>query len=165
MPLARLCGVESCCLYDYFDFNFLFSLLVYCSHLTESLHPSMPYQEAFLWRYILSIMTASVLSSGLLTFILRGIYNRYFHPLRSFPGPFWSSITDLSKLSALSCSDITAFSLRLHRDYGLYLRRQELLIFRQALMSVSRYHRPYRSKPFVVQQCADDTFSVSQKRG
>lgn len=23
------------------------------------------------------------------------IYNRYFHPLSVFPGPFWGSITDL----------------------------------------------------------------------
>ena len=30
-----------------------------------------------------------------------GIYNRYFHPLRSQPGPIWASLTDFYKLYAL----------------------------------------------------------------
>ena len=83
----------------------------------------MSCQETFPLRNVLLVGVVSVVLLSLLIFIVRGIYNRYFHSLREFPGPFWSKITDLAKFSAISCSDITTYSLRLHKDYGMDLRR------------------------------------------
>lgn len=50
--------------------------------------------------------------------VLRGVYNRYLHPLSKTPGPFWASITDLYKLSALWSGDVSEFAIRLHQRYG-----------------------------------------------
>lgn len=54
----------------------------------------------------------------LVVFVLLGIYNRYFHPLRNIPGPFWSSVTDFYKIFVLSSQDVTQLSLKLHERYG-----------------------------------------------
>jgi len=52
------------------------------------------------------------------TFVLLGLYNRYFHPLRNILGPFWSSVTDLYKLFVLSSHNVTELSLELHEKSG-----------------------------------------------
>ena len=83
----------------------------------------MSYEGAFSWRLTLTVTLTLIILTGILIFVIKGIYNRYFHPLKDIPGPFWSSITDLAKLSALSSSDITAFSLELHQRYGMISRR------------------------------------------
>ena len=54
----------------------------------------------------------------ILAFLLKGIYNRYLHPLRRFPGPFWASVTDFHKLYILSSSDLTNLFLDHHKKYG-----------------------------------------------
>ena len=54
----------------------------------------------------------------LLIFVFSGVYNRYVHPLRHFPGPFWASVTDLYKLYLLYCCDITSLTLAQHERYG-----------------------------------------------
>lgn len=59
-----------------------------------------------------------VLSACLMVFITLGVYNRFLHPLRNIPGPFWSSVTDLYKLFVLSIHDVSKFSLKLHDEYG-----------------------------------------------
>ena len=71
------------------------------------------------WRYMLTAIVLVITLASILTFVIRGTYNRYFHPLKDVPGPFWNSVTDLSQLSVLSCSDLTAFSLELHQKYGM----------------------------------------------
>ena len=70
------------------------------------------------WPCVFTVIFVAGLLATFLIFLVKGIYDRYFHPLQDFPGPFWGSVTDLSKLSALSTSDITAVSLELHRKYG-----------------------------------------------
>ena len=70
------------------------------------------------WSLRLSQSSLGILFLPLSTFVVRGVYNRYFHPLKDFPGPFWSSVTDLYKLYVLSSHDVTTFSLELHEKYG-----------------------------------------------
>ena len=79
---------------------------------------NMSDQQTCSWQFLVIVMFFAIFAS-IPIFIINGVYNRYFHPLAGFPGPFWSSITDLAKLSALSSSDITAFSLELHQKYGM----------------------------------------------
>ena len=52
--------------------------------------------------------------------IYNALYNRYFHPLHRFPGPFWGSVTDLYHTYLLSTSQVHLKQLRLHQAYGLY---------------------------------------------
>jgi len=54
----------------------------------------------------------------ILSFVSKGVYNRYLHPLRHFPGPFWASVTDFHKLYLLSSSDLTSLFLGQHKRYG-----------------------------------------------
>ena len=70
------------------------------------------------WYFSLTCSLIFSLLPCLVVFVLLGIYNRYLHPLRNIPGPFWSSVTDLYKLFVLSSHDITQFSLKLHERYG-----------------------------------------------
>lgn len=48
------------------------------------------------------------------------LYNRYFHPLHRFPGPFWGSVTDLYHTYLLSTSRVHLKQLKLHQAYGSY---------------------------------------------
>ena len=48
------------------------------------------------------------------------LYNRYFHPLHRFPGPFWGSVTDLYHTYLLGTSQVHLKQLRLHQAYGSY---------------------------------------------
>lgn len=45
-----------------------------------------------------------------------GFYNRYFHCLKNFPGPFWGSVTDLYLFYHLVA--IPTHGLELHQRYG-----------------------------------------------
>ena len=51
---------------------------------------------------------------------LKGLYNRYFHPLRKFPGPFWGSVTDFYKLFIISKMDAHTRGVEMHKKYGRY---------------------------------------------
>ena len=46
------------------------------------------------------------------------LYNRYFHPLHRFPGPFWGSVTDLYHTYLLGTGQVHLKQLRLHQSYG-----------------------------------------------
>ncbi|KAI8865998.1 hypothetical protein GQ42DRAFT_110166, partial [Ramicandelaber brevisporus] len=50
------------------------------------------------------------------------IYNRYFHPLRHIPGPFWSSLFPGLKLYDTSLKRAPFHSLELHERYGPVVR-------------------------------------------
>ncbi|KAH8593870.1 cytochrome P450 oxidoreductase [Bisporella sp. PMI_857] len=69
---------------------------------------------------------SSVLQSAvaLFTFYLLSVavYNRYFHPLKDFPGPFWASITSLWYYRAIITSDYKSYQLEIHRKYGPNVR-------------------------------------------
>lgn len=55
--------------------------------------------------------------AGLLLFVIsKGFYNRYFHPLRNFPGPFWGGITDFYLVYMIA--SVPTFGLDLHKKYG-----------------------------------------------
>lgn len=50
------------------------------------------------------------------------IYNRYFHPLKDFPGPFWASITSLWLYRAVSLAQHDDYQLPIHKKYGPMVR-------------------------------------------
>ena len=60
----------------------------------------------------------ATLATILAFIILRGFYNRYLHPLRNFPGPFWGSLTDFYKLFIVSKKDAHTRGIDLHKKYG-----------------------------------------------
>lgn len=49
------------------------------------------------------------------------IYNRYFHPLRHFPGPFWASVSDFWKLYICMTKESHTRGIKLHDIYGAFL--------------------------------------------
>ncbi|KAG4411863.1 hypothetical protein IFR04_015003 [Cadophora malorum] len=63
-------------------------------------------------------------AAALFAFYLLGVavYNRYFHPLKDFPGPFWASITSLWYYRAIITSDYKSYQLEIHRKYGPMVR-------------------------------------------
>jgi DNA phosphorothioation-dependent restriction protein DptG len=46
------------------------------------------------------------------------IYRRYFHPLSSFPGPFFASITNLHSCYSVLYRKQGPYFLQLHEKYG-----------------------------------------------
>lgn len=48
--------------------------------------------------------------------VYNAIYNRYFHPLSKFPGPFLGSITQFYLVYVIA--SVPTFGLELHRKYG-----------------------------------------------
>jgi cytochrome P450 len=50
------------------------------------------------------------------------IYQRYFHPLASFPGPFWASISPLWRAYHLVVGDTPTLLVDLHAKYGPIIR-------------------------------------------
>ena len=51
-----------------------------------------------------------------LAFFAKGCYNRYFHPLSDYPGPFWASVTDFYILFTIK--SIPTRGLKMHGQYG-----------------------------------------------
>ena len=51
-----------------------------------------------------------------------GIYNKFFHPLRKFPGPFWASITDLWYFRVVRYGEGRKVHWGLHQKYGDLVR-------------------------------------------
>lgn len=89
-----------------------------------------------------TLLATSLFLSLLLYAIWRGIYNRYFHPLRSFPGPFWASVTDFYKLWILSTKQAHTLGLRYHEKYGPVVRAgPNLLAVNDPLLLPVIYHR------------------------
>ncbi|KAH8807787.1 cytochrome P450 [Xylogone sp. PMI_703] len=54
--------------------------------------------------------------------LLYVIYQRYFHPLAKYPGPFLNSLTDLAKFSYFWSLDIDKKIEKLHQKYGPVVR-------------------------------------------
>jgi hypothetical protein len=50
------------------------------------------------------------------------IYNRYFHPYKDFPGPFWATVTPLWYWRAVRFARGQDHQLPLHKRYGPFVR-------------------------------------------
>jgi hypothetical protein len=82
---------------------------------------------------IFSSQTPGILMVGYFAFCMltlftlsRAIYNRYFHPLRHFPGPFWASITDFYLVYMVA--SIPTLGLELHQKYGISLPSSQVIL-------------------------------------
>ena len=74
--------------------------------------------------------------------LYRAIYNRYFHPLRHFPGPFWGSVSDFFKLWILHTKQAHTLGLKYHEKYGPVVRAApNLLAVNDPLLLPQIYHR------------------------
>lgn len=71
---------------------------------------------------LFGILTYSILTTCLgiaITYILlNSVYNRYLHPLRRFPGPFWGSVTEFYKLWLFATKESHTIEYDLHKKYG-----------------------------------------------
>ena len=56
--------------------------------------------------------------------VYKAVFNRYFHPLARYPGPFWGGVTDFYKFYAIN--SIPTEGLRLHEKHGLYSNHMKL---------------------------------------
>lgn len=83
--------------------------------------------------------------------MLRGIYNRYFHPLRNFPGPFWGGVTDFYKLYIFASTHIPSATMELHQKYGPYTMLRRPLRLDVLMFFESRALCSSCSKPAVFQ--------------
>jgi hypothetical protein len=61
-----------------------------------------------------------VFGPPLLFFFYTAVKNRYFHPLKSFPGPFWASITDVYAAVQFFSEEEHIRLYKLHQKYGLF---------------------------------------------
>lgn len=50
--------------------------------------------------------------------VSKGFHNRYLHPLRHFPGPFWASVSDFWKLYICLTKESHTRGIELHKIYG-----------------------------------------------
>ena len=64
-------------------------------------------------NYVVTIFSVIALFA-----VFKGLYNRYLHPLRKFPGPFWGSVTDFYKLYVVSKMDAHTRGVEMHKKYG-----------------------------------------------
>ncbi|KAF2727605.1 cytochrome P450 [Polyplosphaeria fusca] len=72
----------------------------------------------------------------------RIIFNRFFHPLRHFPGPYWASVTRLWIAYHNIKADECELELALHRKYGPVLRiTPTMLLVSDAKKLPEVYHR------------------------
>lgn len=66
------------------------------------------------WAYLLSALCIPPLAYV--------VYQRYFHPLAKYPGPFWASITPFWKLWQFLNYRLPQSILELHQKYGAVVR-------------------------------------------
>jgi hypothetical protein len=65
------------------------------------------------------ILGLAVLVGGLVVYV---IYQRFFHPLAPYPGPFWASITDLWQVSQFLSLNQPYYLTELHAKHGPFVR-------------------------------------------
>ena len=65
-------------------------------------------------RHVLLALFLSVL----LALTCHAIYNRYFHALHMFPGPFWGSISDFHNTYQFGTRQVHVEQLKIHEAYG-----------------------------------------------
>ncbi len=90
----------------------------------------------------------SVFCAGLLlcmiSLLFKGVYNRYFHPLAGYPGPFWATVTDFYKFYTIN--SIPTLGLKLHDTYGPF----PTSIVHLSMTDSSRASRSHSPKPTIV---------------
>lgn len=70
-----------------------------------------------------AVLASELLVAGAVAYVLAwAIYNRYFHPLKDFPGPFWASITPLWYFRAVRYGRGPDYQLPIHKKYGNIVR-------------------------------------------
>lgn len=79
------------------------------------------------------------------------VYNRYFHPYKDFPGPFWASITPLWYFRAVRYGRGQDHQLPLHKRYGSFVRIAPDQIQIMDPAAIETVVRAYRC----VDNCAD----------
>ncbi|MCJ1424479.1 hypothetical protein MMC29_002367 [Sticta canariensis] len=97
---------------------------------------------AILWQYISNSpgLTIGTIIVGPL--VGNMIYNRYFHPLRHFPGPFWASVSDFWKLYFCLTKETHTRGIKLHDRYGPVVRlAPNLLAFNDPKLLPIVYHK------------------------
>ncbi|KAL8836148.1 MAG: hypothetical protein Q9176_006478 [Flavoplaca citrina] len=74
--------------------------------------------------------------------LYRAVYNRFFHPLRRFPGSFWGSVSDFFKLWILHTKQAHLLGLTYHATYGPVVRAgPNLLAVNDPLLLPRIYYR------------------------
>lgn len=69
------------------------------------------------------MLLLQALASILLLFLLTlGIYNRYFHPLKNIPGPFWASVSSFWLYQSIHRAKYENYHLPIHKKYGPIVR-------------------------------------------
>ena len=87
-------------------------------------------------------LLSSTMSLIFLYALYRGIYNRYFHSLRHFPGPFWASLSSFFGLWVLHTKQAHTLGLKYHEKYGPVVRvGPNLLAVNDPLLLPQIYHR------------------------
>lgn len=89
------------------------------------------------------VTAPAVLFAYLLSYaVYRGVYNRFFHPLRHFPGPFWASVSDFFKLWLIHTKQSHTLGLKYHEKYGPVVRAApNLLAINDPKLLPAIYHR------------------------
>lgn len=82
----------------------------------------MTLQATIAMDLLSSVSVRGVLSVLSLYLLTRAVGNRYFHPLRRFPGPFWASITSLWYFQTIRLSKPGNVQYALHEKYGDFVR-------------------------------------------
>ncbi|KXS98944.1 hypothetical protein AC579_6731 [Pseudocercospora musae] len=76
------------------------------------------------------------------------IYNRFFHPLRHFPGPFWASITPLWYWYSIRYSIGDNYQLAIHKRYGSMVRAAPDIILIADASAVETIYGPRNEQGF-----------------
>lgn len=93
-----------------------------------------------------------VIAFLLLYAVYRAIYNRFFHPLRHFPGPFWASVSDFFKLWLIHTKQSHTLGLRYHEKYGPVVRAAPnlLAVNNPKLLAAIYYRRVDKTDVYTV---------------
>lgn len=70
------------------------------------------------WRDIQARYLSSAVGILLAVVFIHGFYNRYLHPLRQVPGPFWATVTSFHFPYLLTGKLFHIEQQRLHQIYG-----------------------------------------------
>ena len=70
-----------------------------------------------------AVLGLEVFTAAFITYLFSlAIYNRYFHPFKDIPGPFWASVTTLWYFRAVRYARGQDHQLPIHKKYGTFVR-------------------------------------------